>query len=109
LDIAQGRGGFGILVMLSFKSKVTIAPEGVIFRALAGDGPAKFLATADCLKTVAKMQEMPNQGQFEAIFSDHRDSFETAACKVFERLRTEAEARDPSANIRITLADLKAS
>lgn len=94
--------------MLAFKSKVTIAPEGVIFRAVAADGPAKFLATADCLKTVAKMPETPDQGKFEAIFTDHRDSFETAACKVFERARSDA-ARDPSVNIPITPADLNAS
>jgi hypothetical protein len=94
--------------MLAFKSKVTIAPEGVIFRAVAADGPAKFLATADCLKTIAKLQEIPDQGNFEAIFTDHRDSFESAACKVFERVRTD-NARDPAVNIPITPADLNAS
>lgn len=94
--------------MLAFKSKVTVAPEGIIFRAVAADGPAKFLVTADCLKTVAKMHEAPDQGKFEAIFTEYRDSFESAACKVFERVRTD-DARDPSANIRISPADLNAS
>ena len=94
--------------MLAFKSKVTIAPEGVIFRAIAADGPLKFLATADCLRAVSQMQETPDQGKFEAIFTDHRNSFETAACKVFERVQTD-NARDPSAHIRITPMDLNAS
>jgi hypothetical protein len=93
--------------MLAFKSKVTIDSEGVIFRAVAADGTVKFLATADCLKAAAKMPETPDQGKFESIFADHRNSFETAACKVFDRVRGDT-ALDPTANIRITAADLKA-
>ena len=94
--------------MLAFKPKITVGPEGVMFRATAADGTVKFLATPDCLKAVAKAQDTIGEEKYEGVFTENRDALETIACKIFEEVRVDNE-RDTSIAIPITPEHVSAS